>query len=207
MTSAARLVLTLGFCATVPILFSQAEASETWWAFRPLDNASPPCVASEPSARNGIDAFVAGRLASHGILPAPEADRRTLLRRLHQDLIGLPPSLEDLEGFLDDTRPDADAWERAVDRLLASPRHGEHWASMWLHLARYSESDGWNQDAYRPHIWRYRDYVVQAFNADKPYPDFVREQLAGDEMPERGPDSLAAAGFLRRGIYELTSDR
>ena len=121
------------------------------------------------------------------------------MRRLYFDLLGVPPELNELDemaGHWSET-----AWEALVDRLLADPRYGEHWARHWLDLVRYAESDGWNQDAYRKHIWRYRDYVVEAFNRDKPYPLFVREQLAGDEIPGEGR-SLAATGFLRLGIYE-----
>lgn len=152
------------------------------------------------SPENEIDRFVHARLKATGMAPAPSADRATLLRRLYYDLIGLPPSPEELQSFVEDTAPDA--WERRVDTLLGDPRYGEHWATMWLDLVRYSESDGWNQDAYRPHIWRYRDYVIDAFNTNKPYPDFVREQLAGDEEESQSPDDLIAAGFLRLGIYE-----
>ena len=131
---------------------------------------------------------------------APKASRETLLRRVFVTLVGMPPTLEEVEDFLG-ANPEG-AWERQIDALLEDPRYGEHWATMWLDLVRYSDSDGWNQDAYRPHIWRYRDYVVNAFNDDKPYPEFVREQLAGDELDGDDPEHLEAAGYLRLGIYE-----
>ncbi|MGY8689549.1 MAG: DUF1549 domain-containing protein, partial [Verrucomicrobiales bacterium] len=176
------------------------DDNETWWAFQAHQSPSPPLEYGEKSATNPIDQFVLKSLDSHGLTPAPQADKATLLRRLSYDLIGLPPTPAEMGAFLADTA--ADSWERQVDALLEDARYGEHWATMWLDLVRYSESDGWNQDAFRPHIWRYRDYVVKSFNTDKAYPEFVREQLAGDELPGDAPDKLIAAGFLRLGIYE-----
>ncbi len=139
-------------------------------------------------------------MEARDLTPAPLAESPILIRRLHTNVLGMPPTPQEIDAFVRDNSPLA--WESLVDRVLADPRHGEHWARYWLDLVRYSESDGWNQDAYRPHIWRYRDYVVKAFNGDKPYTDFVREQLAGDEMSGDDPEHLAAAGFLRLGIYE-----
>ncbi len=184
---------------------SLSEEDRQWWAFQPVANHEPPPVSNTAWPRNEIDHFVLHQLESRGMQPAPEADKKHLVRRLYFDLIGLPPTQAEIERFVADTS--ADAWEILVDRLLDDPRYGEHWARYWLDLVRYCESDGWNQDAYRPHTWRYRDYVVRAFNSDKPYPEFVMEQLAGDELaasdPElKQPDQLIAAGFLRLGIYE-----
>ncbi|MCA9076789.1 MAG: PSD1 domain-containing protein [Planctomycetaceae bacterium] len=179
---------------------SITEADRNWWAYQPLREPSIPHVSDREWVRNPIDAFVLDKLEEKQMSPAPQAERVGLVRRLYFDLIGLPPSRDDVERFLSDDSPDA--WDRLIDRLLADSRYGEHWARFWLDLVRYAESDGWNQDAYRPHIWRYRDYVVRSFNADKPYPLFVREQLAGDEMPGDDPDQLIATGFLRLGIYE-----
>ena len=171
-----------------------------WWAFQPLKQVSPPSESFSGRSRNEIDRFVHRRLAENNLYPADEADRVTLARRLYQNVIGLPPTPEQVAAFLED---DSDhAYEALVDLLLADKRYGEHWARFWLDLVRYAESDGWKADSYRPHIWRYRDYVVKAFNDDKPYPEFVREQLAGDELPHATPDSLAATGYLRLGIYE-----
>ena len=176
------------------------EDDRQWWPFQPVVKREPPQVAEASWARNGIDRFVLARMEQHGLQPAPTADDTTLVRRLYFALLGLPPTPEDIARFVNDDSPTA--WNDLVDRLLADERYGEHAARAWLDLVRYSESDGWNQDAYRPHMWRYRDYVVKAFNTDKPYPEFVRQQLAGDEMDRDQPEDLIAAGFLRLGIYE-----
>ncbi len=173
---------------------------QQWWAFQPLEKPPVPQSEGDDWSSNEIDRFVYRKLAEQGMRPAPPADKAELVRRLYFDLIGLPPTPQQIDDFLADDSQDA--WSRLIDTLLADERYGEHWARYWLDIVRYSESDGWNQDAYRPHIWRYRDYVVQAFNDDKPYPEFVREQLAGDEIPSDSPTALAATGFLRLGIYE-----
>ena len=191
--------------ATGPVREATGEITELdrqWWAFQPLSQQPPPKATGSLAhwPRNEVDQFALARMQQSQLTPAPEADRRTLVRRLYFDLLGLPPSPSEVDAFLLDNREDA--WERLIDRLLEDPRYGEHWARHWLDLVRYSESDGWNQDAYRPNIWRYRDYVINAFNQDMPYPQFVREQLAGDQLSEDNPDHLAAAGFLRLGIYE-----
>lgn len=188
------LALMARLCVSVVFADDRAASTETWWAFEPLRDVAPP------SGGHGIDAFVSKRLADAGLSSAPTASPETLLRRLYYQMIGLPPSPSEIAAFVAD--PSRDAWEKRIDALLADPRYGEHWATMWLDLVRYSESDGWNQDAYRPHLWRYRDYVVGAFNDDKPYSVFVREQLAGDQLEGERPDGRIAAGFLRLGIYE-----
>jgi hypothetical protein len=175
------------------------DADRAFWSFRPVREAAPPAL-EDPWCRNDIDRFILAKLRAEGLSPAPEADRRTLLRRLTFDLHGLPPAPEELEAFLKD--PASDAYERAVDRLLASPRYGERWARPWLDLVRYAESDGYKQDAYRPHAWPYRDYVIRSLNDDKPYDRFVQEQLAGDEIAPDDPAVGVATGFLRLGIYE-----
>ncbi|MCA9427466.1 MAG: DUF1549 domain-containing protein, partial [Candidatus Omnitrophica bacterium] len=174
--------------------------AEEWWAIQPLERPEIPTVQNDRWSRNPIDRFVFRRLADKGLTPAPEADRVQLVRRLFFDLVGMPPTPREIDDFLNDSSPEA--WEHLVDRLLDDPRYGEHWARFWLDLVRYAESDGWNKDSYRPNIWRYRDYVVDSFNRDKPYPQFVREQLAGDEMPGDDPEKIIATGFLRLGIYE-----
>ena len=132
--------------------------------------------------------------------PAPEASKVSLIRRVTFDLTGLPPTPEQVDSFVADQAPDA--YERLVDRLLASPAYGQRWASHWLDLVRYAESDGYRQDAFRPQAWRYRDYVVRAFNTDKPYDRFLTEQLAGDELDPDDPELRVAAGYLRLGTYE-----
>jgi cytochrome c553 len=177
------------------------DEDRQWWAFQPIRRPGVPEIQdSERRMQNAIDAFVASKLIDNGLTPAPEADRRTLIRRLSFDLVGLPPTPEEIDDFLADDRPDA--YERLVDRLLASPQHGEPWARHWLDLVRYAESDGYKQDAYRPETWRYRDYVIRSFNADKPYSRFVLEQLAGDEACPGDPDALLGTMYLRLGIYE-----
>ncbi|HWY88363.1 MAG TPA: DUF1553 domain-containing protein, partial [Gemmataceae bacterium] len=175
-------------------------ADRQWWAFQTLRPRSLPSVSDPSWQRNPIDRFIRERLDAEGLQPAPPADRAALIRRVTFDLIGLPPTPEEIAAFVADTS--ADAYEKVVEHLLASPRYGERWARHWLDLVRYAESDGFRHDAYRPHAWHYRDYVVQAFNSDKPYDRFVREQLAGDEMAPDDPDALIATGLLRHTIYE-----
>jgi hypothetical protein len=177
-----------------------SDEDRRWWAFQPLGKATPPEVRDTEWAKNPLDRFLRARLDAEGLEPSPPAGRAALIRRVTFDLIGLPPTPEEVEAFIEDRS--ADAYEKLVDRLLASPRYGERWARHWLDLARYAESDGFRIDDYRPNAWRYRDYVVGAFNADKPYDRFVREQLAGDELFPDDPDALAATGFLRHTIYE-----
>ncbi|HVR87500.1 MAG TPA: DUF1549 domain-containing protein, partial [Planctomycetota bacterium] len=173
-------------------------ADRAWWSFQPV--MSPPLPASDAGCRNEIDRFIHARLKAENLAPAPEADRRTLLRRLTFDLHGLPPTPMEIEVFEKDASPDA--YEKQVERLLAHPRYGERWGRHWLDLVRYAESDGYKQDAYRPNTWPYRDYVIRAFAEDKPYDRFVQEQLAGDELAPEDPRVTVATGYLRLGIYE-----
>ncbi len=184
--------------------FSVSDEDRAWWAFRPLTPHAPPELANDPWSKNAIDRFVLARLREAGLTPADQASPETLIRRLSFDMLGLPPTPDEVDAFRADIESSdfEAAWERLVDRYLDDPRYGEHQARFWLDLVRYSESDGWNQDAYRPHIWRYRDYIVNAFNTDTPYPQFVAEQLAGDELPGDNPQAVVASGFLRLGIYE-----
>jgi len=170
-----------------------------YWFFQPVANVKPP-KAGMNWARNDIDRFIARKHAEFKLTPAPEADRRELIRRACFDLHGLPPTAAQIDAFVTD--PDPKAYEKLVDDLLASPRYGERWAQHWLDLVRYAESDGYNQDAYRPTVWRYRDYVIKSFNDDKPYDQFVREQLAGDEIAPDNPDVLIATAYLRHPVYE-----
>jgi Protein of unknown function (DUF1549). len=151
-----------------------------WWAFQKVSKSPVPAVKNQSWVRNEIDAFVLAKLEAKGLKPNPGADRTTLLRRVTLDLTGLPPTPEELQAFLSDTAPDA--YEKVVDRLLASPHYGERWGRHWLDLARYADSEGFKSDETRPNIWRYRDYVIDAFNTDKPYDRFIREQIAGDEL-------------------------
>ena len=160
------------------------------WAFQPI--TPPPLPAVSSSARNEVDRFIFAELARKDLSPSPEADRRTLLRRLCFDVTGLPPTPEEVDAFEKDASPDA--FERLVDRLLASPHYGERWARHWLDVVRFAETTGFEVNTPRPNAWRYRDYVIQSFNEDKPYDRFVREQIAGDAL---GAD--AATGFLVAG--------
>ncbi len=159
------------------------------WSFRPPRRVQLPEVQDATWVRNPIDAFILARLEKLGLRPAAAADRAQLLRRVTFDLIGLPPTPQELDAFLKDDRPDA--YERVVDRLLASPHYGERWAQHWLDVVRYAESNGYEADAERPHAWRYRDYVVRSLNEDKPYDRFLTEQLAGD---------LLAGEAVRTGV-------
>jgi uncharacterized protein DUF1553/uncharacterized protein DUF1549 len=168
------------------------------WSFQPIRRPDPPGVRDSARVRNLIDRFVLGRLESERIQPSPEAPRATLLRRLSLDLTGLPPSPSDLEAFLADNGPDA--YERAVDRLLASPHYGEKWGRHWLDLARYADSDGYESDLPRPHAWRYRTWVIDALNRDMPFDRFTIEQLAGDLLPNATLDQRVATGFYRNTL-------
>ena len=181
-----------------------APAPSRPWAFtRPEPSPLPP-VANDARVENEIDRFLLARLEERGLSYAPEASRVRLLRRVTFDLIGLPPTPEELDAFLRDDDPRA--YEKVVDRLLADPRYGERWARRWLDLARYADTAGYEGDPDLPHAWRYRDYVIDAFNGDKPFDRFIREQIAGDEfhevmgageLPEPEPEHVVALTFLR----------
>lgn len=171
---------------------------EKLWAYRPLREVQPP------GKGHPVDAFVERRLREIDLSPAPPANRRTLIRRLTYDLIGLAPTPSETAAFVADPAPDDQAVGRLIDRLLASPHYGEQMARHWLDVVRYADSAGLANDYQRGSAWRYRDYVIRSFNADKPYDRFVREQLAGDEIQPDDPEMLVAVGFLRMGPWELT---
>ncbi len=173
-----------------------SEEDRAWWSFQPLKKVTPPAI----DADSDVDRFILAKLRDNGLEPAPQAEPRELLRRLYYNLHGLPPTEEQIAAYLNDPRPDR--YERLVEELLASPRYGMRWGQHWLDLVRYAESDGYRQDAYRPDAWPYRDYVIRSFNEDKPYNQFVREQLAGDEIAPDDPETLIGTAFLRHGIYE-----
>ncbi len=170
-----------------------------WWSLRPIQRVSVPTPRG--TARNPIDRFLLAKLEAKGLSPSPQADRRTLIRRLSFDLVGLPPSPDAVDTFVADTRPDA--YERLVDRLLASPQHGERYARHWLDVARYGESDGFERDMPRFDAWPYRDWVVRAFNRDMPYDEFTRLQLAGDLLRPEDPEAVVATGFLVAGPHDI----
>jgi hypothetical protein len=167
---------------------------EDLWAFRPL---------RQTFAHTTVDGFIAAELAEKGLKPAPPADRRTLIRRASIDLTGLPPSPSEVEAFVNDASPQA--YAQLIDRLLASRAYGERWGRHWLDVVRYADTSGYSNDFERPNAWRYRDYVIRAFNRDKPYDQFIREQLAGDELYPGRPEALIATGFLRAGPWEHTA--
>jgi hypothetical protein len=173
----------------------QGAEYEPHWALIPPRQVEPPTVAGSTSA---IDRFVRARLAVEKIAPSPEANRATLIRRVTLDLTGLPPSLLEVDAFVDDPR--SDAYERVVDRLLASEHFGERWARWWLDLAHYADSDGYLQDFIRPVAWRYRQWVVDAFHRDQPFDQFTIEQLAGDLLPEATLSQRMGTGFLRNTL-------
>ena len=196
---AATLVALLAWSA-LGLAVSSVEASPTTetaagWEFHKPPLHDPPAVRDSPWIRNGVDNFVLARLEQQGLHPAPEASKESLLRRAYLDLIGLPPTPEQIDTFVQDDS--ANAFEKVVDGLLASPHYGERWARHWLDLARYAESEGFKSDETRPYAWRYRDYVIQSLNDDKPYDRFVREQIAGDELWPDDPQAKIATGFLR----------
>jgi hypothetical protein len=187
----------------VAALRAWIESGAKWqdhWAFEPVTRPAPPEVSNAAWARNPIDRFVLDKLTSRGLEPATPAGKASLLRRAYFDLIGLPPTPEEIDAFLADTADDA--YEKVVDRLLASPRYGERWARHWLDLVRYADTNSFERDGVKPNAWRYRDYVIRSFNDDKPYDRFVREQLAGDELPEVTTDTLTATGYYRLGLWD-----
>ena len=180
------------------------DQERAYWAFKTPVQAPLPDV-TRPGLSHPIDRFLEQARARRGLVAAPRADRRTLVRRAYLDLLGLPPTPAEVDRFVADDRPDA--WEQLIDSLLASPHYGERYGRHWLDVARYADSGGFEYDVHRPNAWRYRDYVIQSFNADKPYDQFLTEQLAGDEMDGRTHDSLIATGFLRAGPRVLFREK
>ncbi|MDQ6706043.1 MAG: DUF1549 domain-containing protein, partial [Acidobacteriota bacterium] len=175
-----------------------APEARQYWAFQRPVRAVVPNVAAKlvnPVPVNPVDAFLLAAMEQRGLKPAPVADKRTLVRRAYLDLIGLPPTPAETAEFLQDSSPDA--WEKLVERLLASPHYGERWGRHWLDVARYADSNGFEHDFNRPNAWRYRDYVIRAFNQDVPYNTFLKQQIAGDELTPVTHDNLIATGFLR----------
>ena len=183
----------VGSAASAGRPFTSEERS--YWAYQPVHKPAVPAVRHRAWVKNEIDAFILAALETKAIEPGPPADKVALLRRATFDLTGLPPTPEEVRSFLADRSPRA--YEKVVDRLLASPRYGEKWARHWLDLARYAESEGFKADETRPSAWRYRDYVIRSLNEDKPYDRFVQEQVAGDELWPDDPDALVATGFNR----------
>jgi mono/diheme cytochrome c family protein len=176
------------------------RAGYDWWSLRPVERPAPPEVRNTAWPRTPIDRFILSRLEQAGRSPAPEVDRVAFLRRARLDLLGLPPTPEEIDAFLADDAPNA--VERLIDRLLASPHYGERWGRHWLDVARYGESDGFENDKLRDHAWRYRDWVIDSFNRDLPYDQFVVAQLAGDVAELVTRDGIVATGFLVAGSWD-----
>ena len=184
-------VVSLGAAADSTTVRKFTDKDRQYWALQPVRRPTVPAI----RVHNPIDAFILQKLKENGIEPGPAADKVTLIRRVTFDLTGLPPTPEDVEAFV--ANQSADAYEKVVDRLLASPHYGERWGRHWLDAARYAESDGFRADEYRPNVWRYRDYVIESLNQDKPYNRFVQEQIAGDEMWPDDPKARVATAFSR----------
>ncbi|MFK7766873.1 MAG: PSD1 and planctomycete cytochrome C domain-containing protein [Mariniblastus sp.] len=189
--------LTAGLHSSVPQVNAE---SKKWWSFQPVKPVTPPDVRNAEWPANPIDQFVLSKLESAGLSPAKPASKRTLVRRVYYDLIGLPPTPEQVESFANDTDPAA--FSKLVDTLLDSPQYGEKWARHWLDLVRYAESNSFERDGTKPFVWRYRDYVIRSFNNDVPYDRFLTEQLAGDEIEEPTTDSIIATGYYRLGQWD-----
>ena len=177
-----------------------AKPATDYWAYRPLKRPQVPSVNASDWINNPIDAFILAKLEVHGLTPAAPANKLTLIRRIYYDLTGLPPSPEAVEAFLNNTAPNA--YEKLVDKLLKSPRYGEKWGRHWLDLVRYAETNGYENDSDKPYMWRYRDYVINAFNKDKPYDEFIKEQLAGDELDTVTTETIIATGYHRLGVWD-----
>ncbi|MCH2116609.1 MAG: DUF1549 domain-containing protein, partial [Pirellulales bacterium] len=199
------LLLLVGNCLATSLPDFLPAVDHSHWAFQPVSSPTPPDVKQQKWVRNPIDRFILSRLESAGLTPAPPADRSALLRRAYYDLTGLPPSPEQVEAHL--TRVAANdssgaAYEEMIDHLLNSPQYGERWGRHWLDLVRYAETDSYERDNPKPNAWKYRDYVIRSFNDDKPYDQFIREQLAGDEISERSYETVIATGYYRLGLWD-----
>jgi hypothetical protein len=177
------------------------RAGPDWWSLQPLQQPPQPVVKDKAWLRNPIDAFILATLEAKGLKPSPAADRATLLRRVTYDLHGLPPTPEEIDVFVNDTAPDA--YEKVIDRVLASPRYGERWGRHWLDVVHYGDTHGYDKDKPRPHAWHYRDYVIKSLNDDKPYARFIKEQLAGDVSYPNDPEGIVATGFIAAGPWDF----
>jgi mono/diheme cytochrome c family protein len=176
-----------------------AEA-KNYWAYQPVRRPTPPAVKNPGWTINPIDTFLLAKLEAKGLKPAGPADKVALVRRLYYDLLGLPPTPDQVDTFVKDKSPDA--YDKLVNELLNSKHYGEKWGRMWLDVVRYAETNGYERDGPKPYVWRYRDYVIKSFNDDKSYDQFIREQLAGDEMPGYNPDTIIATGYYRLGVWD-----
>jgi mono/diheme cytochrome c family protein len=173
-----------------------------YWAYQPLKRPAVPAVKNVNWVKTPVDAFILAKLEAKGLSPVGQASKTVLVRRAYYDLTGLPPTPEQVDRFVND--PSANAWEKLVDELLNSQHYGEKWGRHWLDVVRYAETNGYERDGPKPYAWRYRDYVIRSFNSDKPYDQFIKEQIAGDELPgaREKPDYIIATGFYRLGIWD-----
>jgi hypothetical protein len=179
------------------------DEAKKYWAYQPVRRPEVP-VSRDPKGsawiKTPIDAFILAKLEAKNLKPVKPADRAALIRRAYYDLTGLPPTPKEIDAFVNSK--DASAYEKLLDKLLASPQYGEKWGRHWLDVVRFAETNGYERDGPKPYAWRYRDYVIQSFNADKPYTQFIKEQLAGDEMPGHNPDAIIATGYYRLGLWD-----
>jgi Protein of unknown function (DUF1549)/Protein of unknown function (DUF1553)/Planctomycete cytochrome C/PA14 domain len=180
--------------------FQISDKDRAHWSFQPVQRPAVPKVNNASWVRNPIDAYILAKLEAKGLAPAPSASKQEIARRLYYDITGLPPTPQQVEAFVNDAS--SDAYEKLVDKLLSSPHYGEKWGRHWLDLVRFAETNSYERDNPKPNIWRYRDYVIRAFNEDKPYDQFLREQLAGDELYPDSADALIATGFYRLGVWD-----
>jgi mono/diheme cytochrome c family protein len=189
--------------AEVAIIKKWIDQGAEWskhWSFRPLKAPPIPEVKQQGWAKGDIDRFILEGLENAELSPSPAADKVALVRRAYYNLTGLPPTPAEVESFVQDKSPDA--WEKLIDKLLASERYGEHWGRKWLDVVRFAETNSFERDGVKPHAWRYRDYVIRSLNEDKPYDEFLKQQLAGDERPNPTADDLIATGFYRLGVWD-----
>ncbi len=184
------------------LLSTPSRAGNDWWSLQPIVRPPIPKRVADTVWKNPIDSFVGKALKEKGLVLSGEADRSVLIRRLYFDLLGLPPTPQHLQQFLEDTRPDA--YQRLVEQLLSSPRYGERWGRHWMDIAHYADTHGYERDQPRHHAWRYRDYIIESFNHDRPYDQFLIQQIAGDVMDPDNPQSNIATGFLASGPYDYT---
>ncbi|MBI3414258.1 MAG: DUF1553 domain-containing protein [Verrucomicrobia bacterium] len=184
--------------------FEITEKDHAYWAFQPIQKPALTALSSKARRANPIDTFVLAKLGAKNLKPNPPATKRELIRRAYFDLIGLPPSFEEVRAFENDASPRA--YEKLIDHLLSLPQYGERWGRHWLDVVRFAQTTGYERDGEKPLTWRYRDYVIKAFNDDKPYDQFIREQLAGDELDRVTHDSLIATGFYRLGVFDDEPD-
>src|SRR5712691_2628759 len=205
MVTALRIGVWIGLCVGCGLItradeVAISDSDREHWSFKPISIPAAPKVKNSSWLRTPIDEFILAKLESEDFAPNPSAARRDLLRRVFLDLTGLPPMVDEQEQFLADESPDA--FERLIDDLLARPSYGERWGRHWLDLVRYAETNGYERDGAKPSVWRYRDYVIEAFNADKPCDRFILEQFAGDELPDASIESIIATGFHRLGPWD-----